>query len=227
MEETNGRHLETRHASGMGGSGSLGGSGGASPADGLDGSAGPVAAIGKDDAFGRFLSYVLRHNPAAAGIALDAHGWADVQALLAGCARAGKAIDRDALALVVRENEKQRYSFNSDGTKIRANQGHSIAVDVELAEAEPPGRLYHGTARHRLPGIREAGIRRRSRRHVHLTDDVRTAIEVGNRHGEAVLLQIDAAGMRREGHRFYLSANGVWLCDYVPPSCIAIVPEHE
>ena len=133
-----------------------------------------------DETLGRFLSLVLRHNPAAAQITLDEHGWADVEALLAGCARAGRRIGRDTLERIVRENSKQRYSFNGDHTKIRANQGHSIAVDVELRQAQPPARLYHGTAMRFLESIRAQGITRQSRQHVHLSADYPTALAVGS-----------------------------------------------
>lgn len=98
-----------------------------------------------DESLGRFLSLVLRHQPQAAYITLDRHGWADIEKLLAGCVRAGKSMDRETLERIVRENSKQRYSLSPDGKKIRANQGHSIPVELELREAEPPSRLYHGT----------------------------------------------------------------------------------
>ena len=165
---------------------------------------------------GRFLSLVLRHNPAAAQIRLDAHGWADVDALLAGCARAGKRIDRETLERIVRENNKQRYSFNGDHTKIRANQGHSIAVDVGLNQAPPPDRLYHGTAARFLESIRAEGITRQSRQHVHLSSDPETARKVGSRHGAPAVLPVDAGRMARDGFLFYRSVNGVWLCEQVP-----------
>lgn len=173
-----------------------------------------------DETLGRFLSLVLRHNPAAAQITLDEHGWADVEALLAGCARAGRRIGRDTLERIVRENSKQRYSFNGDHTKIRANQGHSIAVDVELRQAQPPARLYHGTAMRFLESIRAQGITRQSRQHVHLSADYPTALAVGTRHGRPVVLAIDAAAMARDGYVFYRSENGVWLCERVPWSYV-------
>lgn len=170
----------------------------------------------QDIALGRFLSLVLRHNPAAAFIRLDPHGWADVDALLAGCARAGKRIDRDTLARIVRENNKQRYCFNEDQTKIRANQGHSIAVDVELRQALPPALLYHGTTLRFLAEMQKNGITRQNRQHVHLSADRATARQVGGRHGSPVVLPIDAAAMERDGLPFWISENGVWLCERVP-----------
>lgn len=120
------------------------------------------------------------------------------------------------LERIVAENGKQRYRFNEDRTRIRANQGHSLAVDAELREAEPPSLLYHGTATRFLDSVRSEGIKRGTRQHVHLSADAETALEVGRRHGKPALLRVDAAGMAREGHNFYLSENGVWLCDYVP-----------
>lgn len=170
----------------------------------------------RDVDLGRFLSLVLRHNPSAAYIQLDAHGWADVQELLTGCTRAGKKIDRETLERIVRENNKKRYSFNEGHTKIRANQGHSIPVDVELKEAVPPAKLYHGTAVRFLQSIRAEGITRQSRQYVHLSPDVETAWKVGGRHGIPVVLPVDAAAMARDGCQFYHSENGVWLCKQVP-----------
>ena len=170
-----------------------------------------------DVRLGRFLSLVLRHDPHAAGITLDEHGWADVNALLAGVNRTGRKIDLFTLERIVRENNKQRYSFNEDHTKIRANQGHSISVDVELREVEPPKYLYHGTASRFLPAIQAEGIRRMSRQYVHLSGDFETAVAVGKRHGIPVVITIDAAAMARDGVGFYRSENGVWLCEHVEP----------
>ena len=131
-----------------------------------------------DESLGRFLSLVLRHQPQAAYITLDRHGWADIEKLLAGCVRAGKSMDRETLERIVRENSKQRYSLSPDGKKIRANQGHSIPVELELREAEPPSRLYHGTATRFLESIRREGITRQSRQQVHLSATVETAAAV-------------------------------------------------
>lgn len=169
-----------------------------------------------DVALGRFLSLVLRHNPSAAFLTLDPHGWADVDDLIAGCCRAGKSIDRETLERIVRENEKKRYSFNEDHTKIRANQGHSIQVDLEFVSQTPPDRLYHGTASRFLDSIRREGITRQSRQYVHLSRDEATAQQVGSRHGNPVVLTIDAARMHDDGYEFFLAQNGVWLCHEVP-----------
>ena len=173
---------------------------------------------GGDVRLGKFLSLVLRHRPDAAGISLDEHGWADVQELLAGVRRSGRQIDMETLERIVRENNKRRYSFNADHTKIRANQGHSLPVDVELAAVKPPRYLYHGTAARFLPAIRQEGIRKMSRQYVHLSGDFQTAMEVGRRHGPPVVITINAEAMARDGEAFYLSENGVWLCEHVAPA---------
>lgn len=146
------------------------------------------------------------------GISLDKNGWADVRELIDGIRNSGKEIDMEILERVVAENDKQRYSFNDDRTKIRANQGHSIRVDVELPESEPPPVLYHGTAVKFLDSIRAKGILKQRRQHVHLSPDIPTAHQVGKRHGKPVILPIDTQKMRADGHIFYLSANNVWLC---------------
>lgn len=168
-----------------------------------------------DISLGRFLSLVLRHEPSAAYLQLDANGWADVAELLDGCRRAHKPLSMEELEKIVRDNDKQRYCFNADHTKIRANQGHSIPVDVELQAKIPPDILYHGTASRFLDGIRAQGITTRTRQYVHLTTDLDTAVKVGSRHGKCVILVVDAAAMVRDGHTFFLSQNGVWLCKYV------------
>ena len=171
-----------------------------------------------DIRLGRFLSLILRHDPAAAGISLDGHGWADVQELLAGVRRSGRQISMETLERIVQENNKQRESFNADHTKIRANQGHSVPVDVELTAAAPPHYLYHGTAARFLAAIRQEGIRKMGRQYVHLSGDFQTAMEVGRRHGPPVVITVDAQAMAQDGAVFYRSENGVWLCEHVAPA---------
>lgn len=167
--------------------------------------------MGKLDQLSIFISCVLRHRPQEAGIRLDEHGWADVTELLAGINATGRAIDREVLEEIVRTDKKQRYSFSEDGTRIRANQGHSVPVDVELAEQEPPEYLYHGTADRFLESIREQGLLPMSRLYVHLLADAETAFTVGRRHGRPVVLQVHSGDMYRDGVSFYQSQNGVWL----------------
>lgn len=165
----------------------------------------------------RFLSLVLRHRPQEAGITLDPHGWADVAELLQGIRRRFP-LTEEQLEDIVRTDEKQRYSFNGDQTKIRANQGHSIPVDVELAVCEPPELLYHGTGQKYQRSILERGLIPKTRLYVHLSQDVETAKAVGIRHGTPVVFTVQSGQMHRDGFRFYRSANGVWLTYLVPPA---------
>lgn len=174
-----------------------------------------------DIKMGRFISLVLRHNPSAAGISLDENGWADVDALIHGVRQTGRFLDLKMLERIVAENNKKRYSFNADHTKIRANQGHSIAVDVELKAQKPPAVLYHGTAAQHVDSIRKQGIAKRNRQHVHLSVDLATARNVGRRHGNPVILKVDSAAMAADGFTFWLSENGVWLCEEVPPQYLS------
>lgn len=165
----------------------------------------------KKDSLSKFISLILRHHPEAAYIQLDEHGWADVEQLLAGIKKTGRKINRETLVEIVRTDEKQRYSFNEDKTLIRANQGHSIPVDVGLKEQEPPEFLYHGTAVGFYESIQKQGLRPMSRLYVHLSKDIETAVSVGKRHGKPMVLRIHSGDMYRDGILFYLSENGVWL----------------
>lgn len=169
-----------------------------------------------DTSLGKFLSLILRHRPETIGITLDHAGWADVEELINGITRYGKKIDKKTLERIVLENDKQRYSFNEDKTKIRANQGHSISVELGLKKQTPPPILYHGTAISSLESIKKRGILKQSRQYVHLSKDEKTAISVGVRHGFPVVLVIDTQAMLADGFVFYLSDNGVWLCEQVP-----------
>ena len=175
----------------------------------------------KTDKLSVFISLVLRHKPEAANIQLDEHGWAEVDALIEGIRNTGRKIDFDILKEIVRTDGKQRYSFNEDCTLIRANQGHSVPVDVELAEAGPPEFLYHGTAERFLESIKKEGLRPMSRLYVHLSRDEATALKVGKRHGKPVVLKVNAGKMQQDGFRFFLSKNGVWLTDKVPVSYLS------
>jgi putative RNA 2'-phosphotransferase len=169
----------------------------------------------------KLLSLVLRHAPETIGIELDAQGWVEVDVLLARAAQHGTAISRAQLDEVVRSSDKQRFALSGDGRRIRANQGHSVAtVDLGLAPAEPPGLLYHGTAERFVEAIRADGLRPGARQHVHLSREQATAATVGARHGRPVVLVVDAAAMQRQGHAFYVAANGVWLAAAVPASFI-------
>lgn len=169
----------------------------------------------------KLMSLVLRHKPEHLGLELDENGWVEVELLLAAMNRRQLKVDRSLLEQVVSENDKQRFAFNEDRTRIRANQGHSVAVDVELVEKNPPEVLLHGTVQKFLDAIRESGLKKMSRQHVHLSADSKTASKVGSRRGKPLILEIDAAKMAAAGFTFYLSANGVWLTDHVPPNFIS------
>ncbi|HSD83987.1 MAG TPA: RNA 2'-phosphotransferase [Anaerolineae bacterium] len=164
----------------------------------------------------KFLSLVLRHQPAKIGLELDAQGWADVDELLRKANQHGVAVTRDLLQQVVAQDDKQRFAFNADGTRLRASQGHSIKIDLGLEPIVPPARLYHGTATRFIESIRRKGLLRSRRDYVHLSADEATARKVGARHGEPIVLGIQAREMHAAGLCFYRSANGVWLTDHVP-----------
>ena len=168
----------------------------------------------------KFLALILRHKPEAAGISLDNHGWADVNKLITGMQNKYPEFKYSTLLKIVLTDDKQIYSFNEDRTKIRANQGHSIKVDVELKETVPPNILYHGTATKSLDKIMSEGIKSMQRLYVHLSADTQKAIETGKRHGKPVVLSVNAKEMHNAGHKFYLSENNVWLTDFVPKEFI-------
>jgi putative RNA 2'-phosphotransferase len=170
----------------------------------------------------KFLSYVLRHKPEAIGIALDEEGWVAVDELLAAAARHGKSISRELLDEIVATSDKRRFALSPDGCSIRANQGHSVEVDLALAPVEPPELLYHGTVEPFLDSIRRQGLRRGKRQHVHLSPDRETAARVGARRGKPVILIVEAAHLHRAGHQFFRSENEVWLTDAVPPEYLRI-----
>lgn len=173
----------------------------------------------------KFLSLVLRHKPEAIELILDEHGWAVVDDLLELAKRSGRVVSRVKLEQVVAQNDKRRFSFNFDGTKIRANQGHSLNIDLALSPTKPPDILYHGTAIRLLNSIKFKGLTSRNRQHVHLSLDEKTAIKVGQRHGKPVVLRIDAKAMHKQNINFYLSENGVWLTEAVPIQYISF-PEN-
>ena len=168
------------------------------------------------------MSLVLRHNPSIIDAVLDGNGWLDVDVLIEGMNRKGIRIDKDGVQQVVRENDKQRFALNEDGTKIRANQGHSVVVDVELSQRIPPATLYHGTVQTFLEAILEEGLKPMNRQHVHLSADIDTAKNVGSRRGKPIVLTVNTAEMSRDGSVFYCSENGVWLTDVVHHKYISI-----
>jgi putative RNA 2'-phosphotransferase len=164
----------------------------------------------------KFLSFVLRHRPQAIGLTLSSDGWVKVELLLEACARHGTALERPTLERLVRDSDKQRFALSPDGLSIRASQGHSVDVELGYEASTPPDVLYHGTVARFLPAIRAQGLQKGQRHHVHLSADKNVAAAVGSRRGKALLLEIDAAAMLREGYEFFRSANGVWLTLQVP-----------
>ena len=168
----------------------------------------------------KFLSFVLRHEPQAIGIQMDRQGWVEIETLLAPCQSHKKQIFRAMLDEIVATNPKRRFALSEDGLRVRASQGHSVDVDLGYGAAVPPEVLFHGTVAANLESIRAGGLHRMERHHVHLSPDAATATVVGRRRGEPLVLRIQAGRMHREGLAFYLSANGVWLTESVPPSYI-------
>lgn len=165
----------------------------------------------------KYLSKHLRHDPEGLGLTLAPGGWVEVDDLLAACARRPFGLSREELEQVVAQNSKQRFSFDETGMRIRANQGHSVEVDLQLPPASPPAVLYHGTGHPTADLIQRMGLEKMRRHHVHLSADPETARAVGARHGRPVLFAVDAAAMAGAGYLFYRSDNGVWLTDAVPP----------
>jgi putative RNA 2'-phosphotransferase len=171
----------------------------------------------------KYLSLHLRHQPQAMGLELGPGGWVSVAALLDAAARNGFSISREELDEVVANCDKQRYSFDHTRTQIRANQGHSVPVDLQLEPVEPPEILYHGTGAKSVAVILAEGLEKRSRQHVHLSIDVPTAINVGKRHGSPVVLEVLAGAMHRDGRVFFCSTNGVWLVECVPAQYLRVM----
>lgn len=165
----------------------------------------------------KYLSYHLRHHPDEIELELEPGGWVRVDDLLTACKKHGFSLFRSELEEVVARNDKKRFSFDSSGTFIRANQGHSVEVDLQLEASVPPDVLYHGTAHRAIESILREGLRKMSRHHVHLSADAETARKVGKRRGRPVVFAVDAKAMHRNGWQFYCSENGVWLVDGVPP----------
>lgn len=168
----------------------------------------------------KFLSLILRHEPEAIGLKLDGQGWAQIDELIHLANARGHALSRDLVEQVVRESDKQRFAISDDGLRIRANQGHSIGIDLALTPQAPPSTLYHGTATRFAASIREHGLLKRDRQHVHLSLHTDTAIKVGSRHGKPLVLMIRAGEMHERGIAFFRSENGVWLTDAVAPEFI-------
>ena len=170
----------------------------------------------KNDKLSVFISLILRHKPETIGISLDDTGYANVVELINGVKQSGRNLNFETLESIVNEDKKNRYSLNADKTLIRANQGHSMPVNVPLTETEPPEFLYHGTATASVDSILQGGIQKMNRMYVHLSDNKGTALQVGKRHGAPVILTVASGKMKEDGHRFFLSANQVWQVGFVP-----------
>ncbi|MDQ3279551.1 MAG: RNA 2'-phosphotransferase [Bacteroidota bacterium] len=170
----------------------------------------------------KFLSLILRHQPQVIGLQLDAQGWAAVKELLQKLKDKQHPLNRETLEHIVATNNKKRFAFSKDGTKIRASQGHSLAVDLGYTPVPPPSILYHGTATSNREAILREGLQKRKRQHVHLSTDKETARRVGQRHGQPIVFEVAAAAMYGNGYLFFCSENGVWLTDSVPPQYLRL-----
>jgi putative RNA 2'-phosphotransferase len=168
----------------------------------------------------KYLSYILRHDPGEAGITLDDNGWTDVDILIEQVRARFPEMDKTLLEYIVATNSKQRFGFNEDKTRIRANQGHSVNVELNYMAQRPPMVLFHGTCEDNVKAIMQEGLKKQGRHHVHLSQDIVTALQVGSRHGRPFVLKVLAGKMHAEGLTFYLTANNVWLTDFVPPQFI-------
>ncbi len=175
----------------------------------------------------KFLSYILRHNPRSINLTLDAGGWCSIKSIIRAAQSKSRCFTAEDIFEVVTTNDKQRFALNADKTKIRANQGHSLPVDLGLTSQKPPDFLFHGTAEKYLDSIRERGLITKKRRFVHLSTDYETAVKVGRRHGKPIVLRIDAGKMHRDDFRFYLSENGIWLVSAVPETYFEILKKSE
>ena len=169
----------------------------------------------------RFLSFVLRHKPDAIGLTLDPQGWASIDELLVKSDATGTRFSREDLLQIVATSDKKRFSISADGLRIRAAQGHSVTVELDLLPQEPLSMLYHGTATRFVKSILSAGLTPQARQQVHLSADEATAHRVGQRHGKPVIFKIEALRMHAKGFKFYIADNGVWLTDQVPPEFLA------
>lgn len=163
------------------------------------------------------LSFLLRHSPETLQLQMDPEGWVDTEALVKAVKFKEPRFELKALQKIVRDSQKQRFSFSEDGSKIRANQGHSVKIDLKLSPTTPPELLYHGTVERFLDSIMQDGLKKGDRQHVHLSLDLETAQKVGQRRGKPIILTLNARKMHEEGHLFYVSDNGVWLTEQVPP----------
>ena len=174
----------------------------------------------KNKPISKLMSYALRHHPDSLGIQLNENGWTDVEILIKKVRKKHAGFNFEKLIEVVESNDKQRFGFNDDKTKIRANQGHSVNIELELKTSTPPHTLYHGTVSKFISSIKEKGLIKGSRQHVHLSENLDTATQVAQRRGKAIILKVNTYKMMQDGYTFYLSENNVWLIDSVPAEYI-------
>ena len=182
--------------------------------------------MGKNDKLSIYLSYILRHKPEEAFVHMAKGGWVNVEHLIKGINKNGFYIDMKILEEIVNTDAKKRYSFNEDKTRIRANQGHSIDIDMGFENQKPPMILYHGTATKNIDSINAEGIKRMKRQFIHLSTGFVQAMTVGERHGYACVYVVNAQEMYEDGYEFYCAGNGVWLTDYVPVKYIKLQPYY-
>lgn len=182
-----------------------------------------IGPMTNDVRLSKMLSLWLRHKPDAAGLALDPQGWTEVDAVLAALARDGVSCDWQELLRIVEESDKQRFELSDDANRIRARQGHSVAVELDWPRVSPPTLLYHGTVERFLPAILAEGLKPMRRHHVHLSPNLETATRVGARRGQPVILAVRAAALEQDGQPFFLTSNQVWLTEQVPPTYLAIL----
>lgn len=173
----------------------------------------------------KFLSLILRHKPDTIGLSLNDNGWVSIQDLIDAANANGHDISRELLDEVVFTNDKQRFAYSHDGQRIRANQGHSVKINLELESIDPPDILYHGTVERFLNSIKTSGLQKMKRQHVHLSATIETAKNVGKRRGKPVILSVNSCAMNRDGYNFFLSQNGVWLTDSVPWKYVTILKD--
>lgn len=170
----------------------------------------------------KFISFVLRHKPEVIGITLSKSGWVNVNTLLEQLNKHKNPITLTELYDIVNTNNKKRFEFSDDKTQIRATQGHTVKVDLDLPVSIPPDILYHGSVEKYMKSINENGLTKQKRHAVHLSSEISTAVDVAKRRGVPVLLIVDSKQMVKDGYKFYLTKNNVWLTDNIPTKYITI-----
>lgn len=176
----------------------------------------------KNDRLSVFLSLVLRHKPEVIGLALDNQGYLKLDDLIDGINKSGREVELQTILDIVNSDDKKRYSLSEDNSKIRASQGHSIPVDLSLANGIPSGQLFHGTAERFKESIETTGLVKAGREYVHLSENIETAISVGSRRGKPVVFLVDHKKMLEDGHELWISENNVWLSENIPTKYLSL-----